>query len=187
MKIDELYSKLGELGFIEKDYVAIKHYARQKNGEEEQEVSHRVLKIYSEQGKIAEVVLDYPYMMRTDYPDFARLNMLEQQALVSILSEFMQTPVTERQSEMYFAYYFDLNHLPHFIKKLPNGRLSDEVIPTAYLRTLSDEELQKFIFTMSEMMQFPADYRPRLDSESFVKVMSHEEMSEEINNHNKGK
>lgn len=187
MKIDELYSKLNELDFVEKDYVAIKHYVKDKNEEEEQEISHRVLKIYSEQGKIAEVVLDHPYMVRTEYPDFARLNLLQQQALVGILIDFMRTPVEERQSEMYFAYYFDLNHLPHFIKKLPNGRLSDEVIPVAYLRTLSDEELQKFIFTMTEMMQFPDDYRPRFDSESFVKVMSHQEMSEELDNHNKGK
>ncbi|MDO4670343.1 MAG: hypothetical protein Q4A67_02600 [Aerococcus sp.] len=175
MRIDELYAKLNDFRFIENYYVAIKHF-----GEDDEETAMRVLKLYSEAGKIAEVNLDAPYMLRTTYSPFGVLTSLERQALLKVLVEFAMTPIEKRQSEVYFAYFNDLHHLPHFIKRMANQRLIDEMIPMAYLRTLSEEQLQSYLFTTSEMESFPRDYQPRFTPDSFVKVKSYDEMLNEL-------
>lgn len=100
MRIDELYTKLNELGFIENYYVVNKKH----NDEPETE---RVLKIYDDEFKLAEIYIDKPYMLRTSYGGFDARNPLEKQALLKILVEFASTPVNRRQSELYFAYYND--------------------------------------------------------------------------------
>ncbi|MDO4680576.1 MAG: hypothetical protein Q4A55_04910 [Aerococcus sp.] len=175
MRIDELYAKLNTFQFIENYYVAIKHY-----GDDEEETAMRVLKLYSEAGKIAEVNLDTPYMLRTTYSPFGERTLLERQALLKVLVEFANTPIEQRHSEVYFAYFNDLHHLPHFIKRMSNNRLTDEMIPMAYLNTLSEEQLQSYLFTTSEMESFPKDYQPRFTPDSFVKVKTFDEMIHEL-------
>lgn len=175
MRIDELYRKLNDFQFIENYYVTIKHF-----GEDDEETAMRVLKLYGEAGKIAEVNLDAPYMLRTTYSPFGELAPLEKQALLKVLVEFANTAIEQRHSEVYFAYFNDLHHLPHFIKRMSNNRLTDEMIPMAYLRTLSEEQVQSYLFTTSEMESFPRDYQPRFTPDSFVKVKSFDEMSHEL-------
>ncbi len=173
MRIDELYTKLNELGFIENYYVVNKKH----NDEPETE---RVLKIYDDEFKLAEIYIDKPYMLRTSYGGFDARNPLEKQALLKILVEFASTPVNRRQSELYFAYYNDLNNISHYIKRLSNGRLTDEMIPMAYFRTLNDEQLNAYLFNTAEFDDFPKDYQPRFTPDSFVKVRPYEEMIEHL-------
>ncbi|AMC01485.1 MULTISPECIES: hypothetical protein [Aerococcus] len=172
MRTDELYSKLINLGFIENYYVASKEY---KDGSK-----HRILKIYDDDSKLAEVALDQPYMIRTTYEGFEARNELEKQALLNLLINYAQTPIEGRQSALYFAYYHDLNNIVHFIKRLRNKRLTDDMIPLAYFTTLTPEQRESFLFSMSEFDDFPEAYRPRFTPDSFVKVISYEEFSQNI-------
>ncbi|MGK3850842.1 hypothetical protein ABI057_15750, partial [Enterococcus faecium] len=69
MRTEEIYSKLINIGFIENYYVDSKEY---KDGSK-----HRILKIYDDDSKLAEVALDQPYMIRTTYEGFEARNELE--------------------------------------------------------------------------------------------------------------
>ena len=173
MRTEELYSRLNQLSFVESYYVA-----RSKASETEEQ--YRTLKIYDDDAKLAEVNIDTPYMLRTTYSGFEHRNILEQQALLKILIEYSRTPVEKRRSEMYFAYYYDLNNIPHFIKRLRNRRLTDDMIPFAYFSTMSDEQMEKYLFTSTEFEDFPADYRPRFTPDSFVKVTPIEEFRQDL-------
>lgn len=172
MRTDELYSKLIQLGFVENYYVASK---KNKDGS-----NLRLLKIYDDDAKLAEVALDEPFMLRTTYEGFEARNDLEKQALLSLLINYVQTPLESRQSALYFAYYHDLNNIVHFIKRLRNKRLTDDMIPLAYFTTLTPEQRESFLFSMSEFEEFPEAYRPRFTPESFVKVISYEEFAQNI-------
>ena len=68
----------------------------------------------------------------------------------------------------------------HFIKRLRNKRLTDDMIPLAYFTTLTPEQRESFLFSMSEFDDFPEAYRPRFTPDSFVKVISYEEFSQNI-------
>ncbi|WP_195866666.1 hypothetical protein [Aerococcus sanguinicola] len=171
MRLDELYTRLNHLAFIENYYVTTKEW----EGE-----SFRVLKIYDDDSKLAEVNLDQPYMLRTSFQGFNNRQILEKQALLKLLVDFTMTPVDQRQSDLYYAYYYDLSNITHFIKRLANNRLADDMIPMAYFRTLSDDEKQKYVFNSAEFDDFPTDYKPRFTPDSFVKVMSLEEMEESL-------
>lgn len=173
MRTDELYNKLNQFDFVENFYVANKQY-------EDSNVSFRVLKIYGEEGKLSEIYLDKPYMMRTTYQGFDQLNHLERQALLNILTKYSTTPVDQRRSELYFVYYNDLNNIPHFIKRLSNQRLTDDMIPIAYFKTLSTEQRQKYLFNLAELEEFPHDYRPRFTPDSFVKTKPYEEFEQDL-------
>ncbi|MCZ0717266.1 hypothetical protein [Aerococcus kribbianus] len=173
MRTEELYSRLNQLGFIENYYAT-------RSKEDKLGQTYRVLKIYDDDAKLAEVSLEAPYMLRTTFPGFEKRNVLEQQALLKILIEYSRTPIEKRRSEMYFAYYYDLNNIPHFIKRLRNGRLTDDTIPFAYFSTMSDEEMEKYLFTGPEFDDFPEDYRPRFRPDSFVKVTPIEEFRQDL-------
>lgn len=173
MRTDELYDKLNQLEFIENFYVTTKK-------DEDSDEIHRVLKIYDEDAKLAEIYLDKPYMLRTTYQGFNDLNLLERQALLNLLINYGRTPVEQRRSELYFVYYNDLNNIPHFIKRLSNNRLTDDMIPIAYFNTLSAEQRQKYLFNIAEMEEFPADYRPKFTPDSFVKAKPYEEFEMEL-------
>jgi hypothetical protein len=172
VRTDELYSKLINLGFVENYYVSNKEH---KNG-----VSHRILKIYDDDAKLAEVSLDQPFMLRTTYEGFEERSPLEKQALLTLLIHYANTPLENRQSALYFAYYHDLNNIVHFIKRLRNKRLTDDMIPLAYFTTITPEQRESFLFSMSEFEEFPEAYRPRFTPDSFVKVISYEEFSQNI-------
>ncbi|MGH2119114.1 hypothetical protein ACRCJ0_13700, partial [Aerococcus sp. L_32] len=63
---------------------------------------------------------------------------------------------------------------------LRNKRLTDDMIPLAYFTTLTPEQRESFLFSMSEFDDFPEAYRPRFTPDSFVKVISYEEFSQNI-------
>lgn len=171
MQLDELLEELNRFDFIEKYFWAEKKFDNMEN------VSYTALKLYGDESKIAEVILDKPYMLRTSYPGFDALNILQKQALSQLLYKFASTPVPERQSEVYFAYYYDLNNITHFIKRAGN-RLVDEIIPMPEFYNKSQEEVNKYLFTTAEFENFPKDFVPRFDKDSFVKVLSYEKMTE---------
>lgn len=173
VRTDELYVKLKNLHFIDNYYIS--HKGPDSKGE-----GHGVLKIYDDDAKLAEVSIDQPYMLRTTYEGFAQRNLLEQQALLNLLVAYASTPVDQRRSELYFAYYNDLNNIPHFIKRLSNNRLTDDMIPMAYFNTLSPQEREKYLFSAAELAEFPADYQPRFRPDSFVKVKPLEEFEAEL-------
>lgn len=168
MKLDELYQKLNTFAFVEHFYIVAKKH------DDDNEV-YRVLNIFSENAKLAEVYLDEPFMMRTSNQGFSELTLIERQALFGVLVNFSQTPMAERQSELYFVYYNDLNNIPHFIKRLANGRLTDDMIPFAYFRTMTSAQRQRYLFNAQELDELPINYRPKFTPDSFVKTKSFEE------------
>lgn len=171
MQLDELLEELNGFDFIEKYYWGEKTFNNMEN------ISYPALKIYGDEHKIAEVILDKPYMLRTTYPGFDALNILQKQALSQILYKFAETPVPERQSELYYAYYYDLNNITHFIKRA-GGRLTDEIIPMPEFYNKSQEEVNHYLFTTADFQNFPPDFVPRFDNDSFVKVIPYDKMSE---------
>lgn len=173
MRTDELYDKLNQFDFVENFYVTVKKY-------DDSIESHSVLKIYDEDSKLAEIYLDKPYMLRTTYKGFDELSILERQALLNLLINYGRTPIEQRQSELYFVYYHDLNNIPHFIKRLSNNRLTDDMIPIAYFKTLTTEQRQKYLFNVAELEEFPVAYRPKFTPDSFVKAKPYEEFEAEL-------
>lgn len=171
MRIDQLYEKLSRLEFIENFHVTNK--AHKITGK-----TNRVLKIYGEEAKIAEVYLDEIFMVRTTNDGFQQLSFMERQIIFHLLTNFSKTQVPARRSEMYFVYYNDLNNIPHFIKRLGNGRLTDDIIPFAYFNTLNLEQKQRYLFNMMELEEFPQDYRPTFTQQSFVKAMAYDDFIE---------
>lgn len=174
MRLDELYEELNDFEFIDNYYVS------EKTFEDPVPAIYSTLKILGDEFKIAEVFLDHPYMLRTTYRGFDSLNMIQKQALIQTLTQFAMTPVEQRRSEQYFAYYYDLNNITHYIKRLSNQRLTDEIIPLAMFRDMTDQEIQKYLFTSAEFEKFPKDYQPNFTPSSFVKVVSYEDMANRL-------
>lgn len=174
MRLDELYEELNDYDFIDNYYVS------EKTFEDPVPATYSTLKILGDEFKIAEVFLDQPYMLRTTYRGFDSLNMIQKQALIQTLTQFAMTPVEQRRSEQYFAYYYDLNNITHYIKRLSNQRLTDEIIPLAMFRDMTDQEIQKYLFTSAEFEKFPKDYQPNFTPSSFVKVISYEDMANRL-------
>lgn len=173
MRIDQLYAKLKNLGFINNFYVANKR-------DKETDELVRIVKIYAEDGKLAEIYLGQMCMFRTTYSGFEKLNLLQRQALANVLVNFCQTPLDQRQSELYFVYYTDLNNTPHFIKRLANQRFTDDVIPFAFFKTLTQAQRQPYLFHMAEFDEFPVEYRPKFTTDTFVKAIPYEELTLEL-------
>lgn len=173
MRIDQLYTKLKVLDFIENFYISTK---KLKGSQE----PAQVIKIYAEDKKIAEVYLNQMQMLRTSYIGFAKLDPEQKTVLSQLLFEFSQTPIDERQSELYLVYYKDLDDMMHFIKRSADNHLIDEMRAITEFEEMTYEECQAYLFNVADLEEFPENFRPQFIPDTFIKITPFAELKSKM-------